>query len=75
MIITREYIFKHITKRGAWTKVQLSAIGIEWPPQKGWIDRIEGKYITDQQAKQFEQGKYQHAKKNKQANYELFTLQ
>ena len=38
--MTREEIMAARTPNGGWTRKQLAAWGVEWPPQKGWIDRI-----------------------------------
>ena len=54
MIITRKYIMKFRTDRGAWTKPQIEALGIDWPPRKGWIDRVVGKEIRPDNQIQFE---------------------
>ena len=63
VMITREYIMKHRTKRGAWTRVQILALGIEWPPTQGWIDEIVGNVLSPERAKEFETGKNTNAKK------------
>lgn len=55
MQLTREYIMKHRTVRGAWTRAQIEALGLEWPPLQGWIDSVVGQHITEAQARQFEQ--------------------
>ena len=57
MILTKEYIMKYRTKKGAWTKKQLEALGIKWPPSKGWIKKLEGKEISVENAKIFEGAK------------------
>ncbi len=54
MQLTREYIMKHRTARGAWTRAQIEALGLEWPPLQGWIDSVVGQNITEAQARQFE---------------------
>jgi hypothetical protein len=28
------------TRRGAWTRKQLEALGVAWPPVKGWLKRF-----------------------------------
>ncbi len=46
---------------GGWTRRQLELIGVNWPPAKGWIDRIgNGSHlICDSDRQAFEQeGKY-----------------
>jgi hypothetical protein len=54
MEVTREYIMKHRTARGAWTLAQIQALGLVWPPLQGWIDSVVGQTITDEQARRFE---------------------
>jgi hypothetical protein len=53
MKVTREFIMNHRTKRGAWTRDQLACLGISWPPEKGWIKRVEGLMIPDADAERF----------------------
>ena len=65
MIITKQYINSHRTPRGAFTKAQVEALGIKWPPRAGWINRVIGEVISTEQAKKFEGGKSQRAKKSK----------
>ena len=58
MIVTREYIHRHKTPRGAWTRVQIEALGLKWSEKThGWIDRLEGTEISEEQAKKFEEGR------------------
>lgn len=58
MIVTREYIHRHKTLRGAWNKVQIEALGLKWSEKThGWIDRLEGTEISEEQAKKFEEGR------------------
>jgi len=54
VIITKSYIMKHRTDKGAWTQPQLEALGIDWPPRKGWIDRACGKELSNANQIQFE---------------------
>lgn len=49
MKLTRESIESGKTDRGGWTGAQLRQLGVEWPPVKGWINRLEGKEISDAQ--------------------------
>lgn len=56
MKISREFIMEHRTDRGAWTKAQLSAIGVKWPPEKGWINRVVGRGISEDQRVAFING-------------------
>ena len=49
MKITAQWIHAHKTVNGAWTRRQLAAIGVEWPPERGWIGRVIGHPITEEQ--------------------------
>jgi hypothetical protein len=53
--ITHQWVMLHQSRRNAWTADQLQAIGISWPPPRGWMHRVIGKTITDQQKNRFEQ--------------------
>lgn len=55
MIVTAKWIHKHKTKNGAWTRAQLAAVGVAWPPPKGWIGRVIGNDITEAQRVAFVQ--------------------
>jgi dynactin complex subunit len=54
MIITREYLDKHRTPAGAFTRSQVEALGVSWPPTKGWMYRIVGNEISPEKAAIFE---------------------
>ncbi len=56
MVITKAYIHKHKTEKGAWTQAQINALGIKWPPGKGWIKSLIGTEISDKQDKEFRTG-------------------
>lgn len=49
MKLTRQFIMEHRTLKGSWTRSQIEALGIEWPPRQGWIDTAIGKEIGNQQ--------------------------
>lgn len=51
--VTREFIMAARTERGAWRAAQLEIIGVAWPPEHGWIDRVCGNEISDQDAESF----------------------
>lgn len=70
VVITKAYIDKHKTKRGAWTKVQIEALGLEWPPTNGWKDRLVGEILNPDGARRFEQGKSMRAN-TKQSFWDL----
>lgn len=46
--------------RGGWTKAQLEAIGLGWPPPKDWIDALIGSMLEDGQRAEFERLGQQH---------------
>lgn len=54
MILTKKYIMNHRTQRGSWTRSQLKAIGVNWPPARGWQKRAIGREISQEAAKLFE---------------------
>lgn len=37
---THEEIEAAKTPKGGWTKAQLAAWGVSWPPEKGWRQRV-----------------------------------
>ena len=37
MRITTDFIHKHRTPRGGFSRAQMYALGVEWPPRRGWI--------------------------------------
>ncbi len=45
MIITKEWLNKHKTANGAWTKRQIEALGLKWPVRKGWQKLVIGREI------------------------------
>ena len=54
MRITKEWLFSHQTDGGSWTRDQLAAVAVDWPPSSGWMDRIIGNEIADQEKARFE---------------------
>lgn len=54
VLITYEYLHKHKTPKGAWTKKQIQALGLRWPLVQGWQELIIGDQITIDQARIFE---------------------
>lgn len=52
--VNKKWIHENKTKRGGFTKAQLAAIGVSWPPKAGWVERSSGKLITDEQKDIFE---------------------
>lgn len=48
MTITREWLLSIRTHKGGWTKAQLAALGISWPPPKGWQQTLIGREISNE---------------------------
>jgi hypothetical protein len=40
--MTTEMIRSQRSSNGGWSRRQLDAIGVEWPPKKGWLDAAAG---------------------------------
>ena len=52
--VTRLWLVEHQTNNGAWTRDQLQALGIGWPPLTGWMLRVMGTEITIEAKARFE---------------------
>lgn len=59
--VTKHWLEQHKTTKGAWTKAQILALGIEYPPKSGWQRSVIGEFITMDQARRFEEGKAKYA--------------
>ncbi len=46
MKLTREMIEQHKTAKGGWTRAQLQAIGVGWPPPRGWLQAAIGREVS-----------------------------
>ena len=57
MIITESWLRGNMNGGIGVTAKQLRALGLSWPPQKGWLKGILGKDITEKQKTAFEKGK------------------
>lgn len=62
--ISDAWLMQH-SKAAAWTRDQLSCIGVEWPPPRGWKRRVIGKTISDDSRRRFER-----AMRSRQARWE-----
>ena len=56
--LTRDLIEAARTPNGGFTKSQLAAVGVEWPPAPDWIEQKEGMMITKSQLEQFNKIQY-----------------
>lgn len=54
-VITREWMDRFSSFNRGWTRRQLEALGVAWPPIHGWRRRLEGKKISEFQRQEFEQ--------------------
>ncbi len=45
MTLTFEMIHSVKSGSGGWNKTQLALLGVDWPPPKGWIEKLIGKEI------------------------------
>lgn len=53
MVITKKFIVDNKTLKGAWTKPQIEVLGIKWPPTAGWMNRVIGTEISNENAAVF----------------------
>ena len=53
MQITREFVLSGQSKSGGWNKLQMQALGVPWPPVSGWMGRIIGREVADDDARVF----------------------
>lgn len=58
MRITLKWLNKHRTPRGGFSRAQIEALGLTWPPQSGWLKNHVGREISDEIAQQFAMGAY-----------------
>ena len=53
VLVTKQFVHSGKTAAGGWTASQLNLIGVEWPPESGWINRAEGNEISKADADTF----------------------
>lgn len=70
-VITKNWLNKHKTKKGGWTKQQVSTLCLDWPLTKGWQKGLIGRSITTVRKYQFE---YFAEKPNKKQVREVLTI-
>ena len=54
MIITSDWLIKNKTSNGGYNKKQFDILGLQYPPQKGWKEKIIGKELCEEKVKEFE---------------------
>ncbi len=67
--LTKEIIERGRTPNGGFTKSQLAAIGVSWPPAKDWIENTIGKMVTYNQIEQFYKIRYIDNSSNSKVAY------
>ena len=45
VLLTEPVIDYGKSENGGWTKEQLSALGVDWPPPKGWKQNLAGQTV------------------------------
>lgn len=71
MIITLKWLNDHRTARNGFTRAQVEALGMRWPPKpKGWLRRQVGREISDEIARKFEEGAH---KLKRDPLYDMFA--
>ena len=53
LIVTKQFLDAHKTKSGGYNRRQLEAIGVKWPPGKGWKSAVIGLNVTPKQVELF----------------------
>ena len=53
MRVTERFLLDNTTPRGQWNAKQLAVLGIQWPPIKGWKQRVIGMEISEEEARRF----------------------
>jgi hypothetical protein len=57
MKITRQMIHDNETEYGSWTRAQIEALGVKWPPRNGWLGKLEGSEISPENWAKFVAGR------------------
>lgn len=52
--VTAKYLHDNRTPKGSWTRSQFEVLGIDWPPAKGWKEKVIGLTISPEQQSIFE---------------------
>lgn len=47
--LTRDLIHSAATSNCGFRKSQLEALGVSWPPKKGWLSKLAGTTVTQMQ--------------------------
>lgn len=52
-IVTLKILTENRSARGGYTKDQLAALGVSWPPKKGWLKKMIGMEISQDELDRF----------------------
>ena len=47
MILSRRILNTLQVSHKCWSRAQYTLLGVPFPPEKGWLKRMEGKLISD----------------------------
>lgn len=48
MILSRAILNTLQVSHKCWSRAQYALLGVPFPPEKGWLKRMEGKFITEE---------------------------
>jgi 5-methylcytosine-specific restriction endonuclease McrA len=65
MVVTKEWLAKFRSPNNGYFSAQTMALGLVYPPKKGWLKRIIGKEISEEQRIAFEAGATSKSKARK----------
>lgn len=74
MILTRASLDALQVSHKCWSRAQFSLLEVPFPPDKGWLKRLEGKFITPETHQQLQQIS-QKAKKSVRVTHHAMPLQ
>lgn len=58
--VTADLIRAGRSRRGAWSRAQLTLIGVPWPLKRGWKRKVIGTFISEISAQRFVQLRNAH---------------
>lgn len=53
MLVNREILEQGKSKRGAWSRAQVEALGVKWPLTGGWKKALIGTEVSEDQVRRF----------------------
>lgn len=69
--VNDEWVRSHC-RNGAPTRDQIECLGLMWPPERGWIERLCGAIITEAQRERFELSRDRHDVRRDARGLDLF---